>query len=144
MKKDNIFSTVDLRSTPLREEMITLFVNHQGIAFSEAEINGMFSQPFDRVTVYRTIKTFLGKLIIHKVICEDGVLRYAITEQQQNKLYHPHFQCTACGTVSCLTEKGLSRVSLPEGYRTRELHMLIKGICSQCSNNPKADTHETL
>jgi Fur family transcriptional regulator, ferric uptake regulator len=137
MKKTTIFSNLDIRSTPLREEIITLFLNNQGIAFSEAEINSMFGQPFDRVTVYRTIKTFLDKLIIHKVICEDGVLRYAMTEQPQNKSHHAHFQCTECGKVSCLKDKGVGRINLPSGYKTNELYMLIKGVCPQCTNTPK-------
>lgn len=136
MKNKKILSSFDLRNTPLREEIITLFVNNQGIAFSEAEINNIFSKTLDRVTVYRTIRTFLDKLILHKIICDDGVLRYAITEQKA-KPHHPHFQCTECGKVSCLAEKGIGNISLPAGYQTNELHLLVRGICANCSSGDK-------
>ncbi len=132
MTSKKLLSRFKLRATPLRENLINLFVNYPGVAFSETEINEMFSNTFDRVTVYRTIRTFLDKFIIHKVVCEDGVLKYAITPEQKNDCSHAHFQCTTCGTVSCLTQCAIEQFTLPEGYQSKGMQMLIKGLCPQC------------
>ncbi len=133
MEKEDPLTYFQLRNTPLREEMITLFVNHQGLAFSEAEINEMFSPAFDRVTVYRTIKTFLDKLIIHKVVCEKGVLKYAYNVASK-AWPHPHFECTSCGKVLCLNGNGVAMIELPKGYQEEEVHTLVKGLCPDCSS----------
>jgi len=130
MKSKISFSKLNLRVTPIREEMITLLMNHQGVALSEPEINQMFNHQPDRVSIYRTIRTLLDKMVIHKVICEDGVLKYALSPKANSE--HPHFECTSCGKVLCLNQHGVNSVDVPAGYTAQAIHMLIKGLCPNC------------
>lgn len=132
MESRKLLSQFKLRKTALREEVISLFANHQKVAFSEQEINEMFKS-FDRVSIYRTIRTFLDKMIIHKIVCHDGVLKYAFTPQKDASQQHPHFECTTCHTVSCIeTRKGIQKVSVPKGYAPVEFQFLVQGLCPKC------------
>lgn len=130
MKNKVSLSHFNLRATPIREEMITLFMNNQGVALSEAEINQLFNHKADRVSIYRTVKILLDKMLIHKVICENGILKYALNQKHPH--HHPHFQCTACGKVICLGSKGLTQIDMPTGYTKEATHLLVKGLCPAC------------
>jgi len=132
MKQTKIFSAINLRATHVREQLISLFLGNEGVAFSEAEIDQFFDHSFDRVTIYRTIRTLVEKAVIHKVICEDGVLKYAHKSTVEPVNVHPHFQCTACGQVKCLAAMPEQKIDLPKGYALSGMHMLIKGVCAQC------------
>jgi Fur family ferric uptake transcriptional regulator len=121
------------RNTRIREEMITLFVGNQGVAFSEAEINQLFGNRADRVSIYRNIRLLLQKSVIHRIVCEGGKLRYAMEKRDLPQQQHPHFECTACGRVSCLTGSRPARLALPEGFVAHQMEMLIKGICPKCT-----------
>lgn len=134
MKKQKLPSSINLRSTHIREQLISLFLGNEGIAFSEAEINQVFNHSFDRVTIYRTIRTLMEKDVIHKVICDDGVLKYAHKSKVEPVNVHPHFQCTSCGQVKCLTAMPEQKIKLPKGYAVSGMHMLVKGVCAQCVN----------
>ncbi len=119
-----------IRTTPLRDELTSLFLNHPGVAFSETEINDMVDGKFDRTSIYRSVKTLLEKVFIHKIICENGVLKYAHPQQHDVVIHHPHFQCTPGGKVSCLEEYPIAPVPLPTGYNAHTINLLVRGNCS--------------
>lgn len=121
-----------IRVTPLRDDLIGLFLNNPGIAFSEHELNEYVQGEFDRTSVYRSIKILLEKFFIHKIICENGVLKYALTQPGKIVRNHPHFQCTRCGTVTCLSEQDVPALALPEEYQVASINLLIRGIGPCC------------
>lgn len=132
MNKGKLLSANNLRSTHIREQLISLFLDNEGVAFSQAEIDQFFYHCFDRVTIYRTVRTLLEKSVIHKVICDDGVLKYAHKGIAKLTDIHPHFQCTTCGQVKCLVAKSAQDIKMPIGYTLSTMHILIKGVCAQC------------
>mgnify|MGYP002777855486 CR=1 FL=1 len=124
-----------LRSTHSREAILKLFTKYPH-ALSYSDIEQEVSSDFDRVTVYRTLKTFLDKGMIHKVLDDGGSLKYALcSEQCHDHVHHHehvHFKCTRCGQTSCLDEVEVPRVRLPKGYQAQELNLLVQGICGKC------------
>jgi Fur family ferric uptake transcriptional regulator len=93
------------------------------------------AQTFDRVTVYRTLKTFLDKGMIHKVLDDGGALKYALCHYCQGENHqhdHVHFKCAVCGETSCLDDVYVPRVNLPEGYQVAEVNLLVQGVCARC------------
>lgn len=122
-----------MRITPLREGLINLFQNNPGVAFSEAELNDVSGRSFDRTTVYRTIRALLKKVFIHKIICEDGVLKYALNSKKMAG-DHPHFQCTVCHQVTCLHNQHIKDHHLPSGYEALQVDLLIRGVCAHCNS----------
>jgi len=124
-----------LRSTPNRQEILHLFLQKE-YALSHADIEKEIDNSLDRVTVYRTLKTFLDKGLIHKVLDDEGSLKYALCNAActtaEHHHDHVHFKCTKCGQTCCLNTE-VPAVKLPKGYRANSVNLLIQGICERCS-----------
>ena len=133
MKSKKKFTGATMRFTPIRRNMVSLFMNNPGIGFSEAEINECMNSRFDRTTVYRSIRLLLKEVFIHKIVCENGVLKYALTPAEPIEPAHAHFQCSRCKKVSCLTQTPVKPVGLPTGFQAIQINLLIHGICPQCT-----------
>jgi Fur family transcriptional regulator, ferric uptake regulator len=125
-----------LRHTQSRADILGIFLD-QGAALSEREIEAAMSAPCDRVTIYRTLSTFLERGIIHKVLDNAGAMRYALCsshcqEGPQHQHDHVHFKCLQCGQTICLEEVPIPAVQLPPGFQLREVNMLLEGVCANC------------
>jgi Fur family ferric uptake transcriptional regulator len=125
-----------LRSTLNRQEILHLFLN-KNYALSHGDIEKEIDNTLDRVTVYRTLKTFLDKGLIHKVLDDEGSLKYALCKEACSKAEHHHdhihFKCTKCGQTNCLNID-VPTVKLPKGYRASEVNLLIQGVCERCND----------
>jgi Fur family ferric uptake transcriptional regulator len=125
-----------LRTTPSRQEILHLFLRKE-YALSHGDIEKEINNALDRVTVYRTLKTFLDKGLIHKVLDDEGSLKYALCNEACTTTghhhNHVHFKCTMCGQTNCLDVE-IPAVKLPKGYKPKELNILIQGICENCSS----------
>ena len=124
-----------LRSTPSRQEILHLFIK-KDYALSHGDIEKEINNELDRVTVYRTLKTFLDRGLIHKVLDDEGSLKYALCNEACSVAghhhNHVHFKCTICGQTNCLNVE-IPSVKLPKGYKADEVNLLIQGICENCS-----------
>lgn len=125
----------NLRSTSCREDILGTFLNKE-VALSHGDIEDSLGDRFDRVTIYRTLKTFLEKGLIHKVLDDEGV-RYALCKDQCSEKAHHHdhihFKCTECGQTNCLANVHIPAVQLPDGYHASEVNLLIQGRCPACT-----------
>ena len=125
-----------LRTTQTRQEILHLFLRSD-YALSHGDIEKEIDSSLDRVTVYRTLKTFLDKGLIHKVLDDEGSLKYALCNEACSVAghhhNHVHFKCTLCGQTNCLTNVEIPTVKLPKGYRAKEINLLIQGVCEACS-----------
>lgn len=127
----------NLRSTSCREDTLGTFLVRD-IALSHGDLESALGDRFDRVTIYRTLKTFLEKGIIHKVLDDEGV-RYALCRERCSEHNHHHdhvhFKCNECGQTNCLENLHIPTVQLPAGYQAQEVNLLIQGLCAACSEN---------
>ena len=130
-----LLKNFSLRSTPTRQQIIHLFLK-KNYALSHGDIEKEITDELDRVTVYRTLKTFLDKGLIHKVLDDEGSLKYALCSEActltGHHHDHVHFKCTTCGQTNCLNIE-VPLVKLPKGYKANEINLLIQGICEHCS-----------
>lgn len=105
-------------------------------ALSYSDVEREIATTFDRVTVYRTLKTFLDKGVIHKVLDDEGSLKYALCSDpcstQEHHHEHVHFKCTNCGQTNCLEDVTIPLLKLPAGYVAGEVNLLIQGTCNKC------------
>jgi Fur family transcriptional regulator, ferric uptake regulator len=124
-----------LRTTQTRQEILHLFLKRD-YALSHGDIEKEIDNSLDRVTVYRTLKTFLDKGLIHKVLDDEGSLKYALCNEACSVAghhhNHVHFKCTKCGQTNCLTNVEIPAVKLPKGYKPKEINLLIQGVCEAC------------
>lgn len=138
-KQNEAVHQLHLRNTRLRKRLVTFFQDNPGLAFSENEIRQELNSAFDRTTVYRTIKTLLEKVFIHKIVCENGMLRYALNENKNEHLPHVHFQCMQCQRVFCLKECKVQTPELPDAFEAQSYQFLVKGNCHHCPDYFKID-----
>jgi Fur family ferric uptake transcriptional regulator len=127
-----------LRSTSSRAAILSLFLQND-CALSYSDIEKRIATSYDRVTVYRTLKTFVDSGVIHKVLDDSGGLKYALCAIactiHNHHHEHVHFKCSACGETICLEQVDIPSIQLPIGYSASELNLLIQGVCDKCQKN---------
>ncbi len=126
-----------LRKTNMRIDVLNIFLDHSETALSSQELENNLGNS-DRVTLYRTLKTFEKKGIIHQAIDGSGVTKYAICQsdctEHQHVDDHAHFHCNDCGKTLCLEQISTPKIDLPSGYEASANYIVIQGTCSQCNS----------
>jgi Fur family ferric uptake transcriptional regulator len=95
-------------------------------------------EPADRITIYRTLKTFEGKGLVHMIDDGSGSPKYALCLEDcgadQHHDLHVHFNCIVCKETFCLPNTKIPEVLLPDNFTSTEMNLVVKGICSKCKN----------
>src|SRR5690606_33927817 len=120
-----------LRTTEHRQQVLDILIEADH-ALTSSDIEERFVD-IDRITLYRTLKSFEEKGIIHKVIDVNNVTKFALcidecTEEHHHD-HHVHFHCDDCGNTFCLEDVVVPKISLPSGYKVKNRSMLINGKC---------------
>ncbi len=134
-----------LRNTEVRRKVLELFqvTDH---AVSHSHIEEQLESQFDRVTLYRTLKSFEENHLIHRILNDSGVVTYALCREQchehdhQHEVAHTahhthnhiHFKCEVCQLTFCLEQVGIPPIALPPHYSARSYQVLVTGICEKC------------
>ena len=124
-----------LSVTDSRKKILELFLQSEG-ALAHAGIEKNAGENFDRVTVYRTLQTFVDKGIIHVIPTTDNSILYALCKDDCEAGHHHddhvHFVCDDCNKTTCLEEVTVPNVKLPKGFKPTHAAMIVNGICSDC------------
>ncbi len=124
-----------VRPTAMRI-LIYRFLAEKEIAVTLTDIENAFAKA-ERTTLYRTLKTFEEKGIVHQIEDGTGISKYALCEPGCNceidQDLHLHFHCSNCDETVCLTEHKIPHINLPDGYVAEDANLVLKGICDKCS-----------
>ena len=124
-----------LSITGSRQKILSLFLSKNG-ALSHADIEKKTGESFDRVTVYRTLQTFVESGIIHHIPTNDNSVKYALCRNDcapgHHHDNHVHFICDECSKTICLEEVMIPTVKLPKGFTPQHSEMVVTGICGEC------------
>ncbi|MEP7229481.1 MAG: transcriptional repressor [Ginsengibacter sp.] len=124
-----------LSITGSRQKILELFLSSHG-AIAHADIEKNTGESFDRVTVYRTLQTFVEKGIIHLIPTTDNSIKYALCKNDcapgHHHDNHVHFICGECEKTICLDDVNIPVVKLPEGFTPNRSEMVVTGICGEC------------
>lgn len=126
-----VLSKYTIPPTPFREGVLNILSNHS-IALSQKEIETRLKVPVDRVTLYRTLKLFVSKKLVHKITIDEQTVKYRLVNPLKGT-YHPHFHCRTCDRVLCLPEVNMPELSLPEGFTQHSSNLLVEGKCDHCN-----------
>ncbi len=132
MKAVNILNRYKLKRTSCREGILEVVLNANN-ALSENEIKEKLAGNYDRTTFYRSFKTLEEHHIIHKIVVDNQMVKYALDHSLTNEAEHVHFYCSECQTVRCLKDTPIQKYPVPVGYSDQETEVLIKGICAKCN-----------
>jgi len=125
-----------VKPTPMRMLVLEQMLAHgEGVSLNEMERLLIDS---DRITIYRTLRTFERHGIVHSLDLVNRGTVFALCDDccspGGHADRHPHFFCTSCGKIDCsgdftfeLTEAPASR-----SYRVDNVEVVIKGICPSC------------
>jgi Fur family ferric uptake transcriptional regulator len=102
------------------------------VALSQKEIELKLSGPVDRVTLYRTLRLFVSRNLVHKITVDEQTVKYRLINPKRG-LRHPHFHCRTCDRVLCLPEINMPPLSLPQGFTQHSSNLLVEGICDDCN-----------
>lgn len=135
-KAEHKLKHLGIRKTPIRMEMLEIFLGSASKALSNRDIELDLEDP-DRITVYRTLKTFEQKGLIHQVMDGTGVTKYAICiddcDDHSHHDEHAHFRCEKCGKTTCLDGAITLPSDIPNGYQIKNAHLVLEGRCADCS-----------
>ena len=133
MKAREILNKHNLVRTSCRQSIIDTIVN-TGHAISEDEIKSKVEATYDRTTFYRSFKTLIENNIIHKIVVDNQLVKYALSENNSDSKKHIHFYCNKCEIVECLPDVEIETPTLPNGYHHEETELIIKGLCNNCNH----------
>lgn len=134
MKKQIVHKLIDKNTRPTSMRILVYdFLSTQEAALSLTEIEHHFDQA-DRVTLYRTLKTFEEKGIVHS-IQENNTSKYKLChddcDETTHKDTHLHFYCKICKQTTC-KEEIVFPMHSDLNFRIDEIRFFAKGVCEQC------------
>jgi Fur family transcriptional regulator, ferric uptake regulator len=132
---DDILRRNSLSVTESRKKILSLFMNVNG-ALAHGDIERKAGEKFDRVTVYRTLQTFVEKGIIHTIPTTDNSVRYALCKDDctegHHHDHHVHFICLKCSATLCMEDVVVPEIKMRKGFSVNEIEVVVKGICLDC------------
>jgi Fur family transcriptional regulator, ferric uptake regulator len=123
----------NIRPTAMRV-LVLKVLSEQTSAVSLSDMEEIFEKA-DKVTLYRTLKTFEENKLIHRIDDGTGSVKYALCKEScqcQPEDLHIHFLCTKCHQTFCLTDVPVPTVNLPTRFTLENINMVVKGICANC------------
>jgi Fur family transcriptional regulator, ferric uptake regulator len=124
----------NVKPTAMRELVLKVLMNREA-AINLYELENEFDKA-DRVTLYRTLKTFEEKKLIHAIDDGTGAIKYALCKAgcECGPLdLHVHFYCTKCNKTFCLEDVSVPTINLPDNFNVESTNMVVKGLCSGCA-----------
>lgn len=135
---EKILKHHDLRITQIRMDILQHFQKNKN-ALSHADLEGSFNTKFDRVTIYRTLTSFMEKGLLHKISDDSGIAKYALCHHEgidhSHNDDHVHFKCRKCEKIECMHSIEIPKLHLPKKYKVENANLLIEGICAGCNHS---------
>ena len=136
-KSGTILKQNGLSRTEVRLKVLELFLSSDS-ALSLTDIEGAFDK-LDRITLYRTLKAFETKGIIHKAVDGTNHPKYAMCEEDcdehNHQDNHAHFHCMECHKTICLENVPTPHApEIPQGYQVQETNLILSGLCIDCAD----------
>jgi Fur family ferric uptake transcriptional regulator len=133
---DQILKENNFSLTLGRRKVLDHFLKAE-YALAHADIEKELQERINRITVYRTLRSFFEVGLIHLIPTTDNSIKYALTKQVQHQhnihTNDVHFVCTNCNKTTCLNHTTVPVVKLPRHYKAEINEMIITGTCSECN-----------
>lgn len=133
--EDKMLEQHQLRKTPMRRKILSVF-QKANRALSQGDIEVLMPDA-DRITLYRTLKTFEKSGMVHRAVDGTKVVRYALCGHECSKGHHKdshlHFRCKGCGHTTCVENVKVPELVLPKNYQLDEAYVVAEGMCPNCA-----------
>ncbi len=131
---ENLLKRKKISETPFRKEVLAIFSKYNNaipLSVIEDEL-----PEYNRITLYRTIKIFKEKGIIHEIALSGNESNYALCQDncdtETHHHQHIHFKCKNCNKIFCVEMDKFPTIKLPH-YKIEQLEIQATGLCENCN-----------
>jgi len=135
---EELLSSADLSATVNRIRVLEV-VGNNSFPLSAKDIFNTLERScsINRVTVYRILDLLVDHGVVDRISTGGRAFYYGLAPNKHHKP-HPHFYCTNCGQMDCLSPESFS-VDMENFVKTfpgqiEKLEVRIDGICKNCGN----------
>lgn len=131
---ERILELKKIKPTAMRLLVLEFLLNQSAtVSLQHLEQHFHYS---DRITLYRTLKTFEEKFLIHSINDGSGSVKYALCQDDcigsAHTDLHLHFYCIECNETFCLPRTKVPQVKVPDEFDLQEVNLIARGTCSSC------------
>lgn len=130
----NEIRDVGLRATPARVATLQL-LREATAPMTHADVaEHLAKSGVDKATAFRNLNDMTEAGLLRRAELGDHVYRFEeVRHGEDGGQAHPHFVCTACGTIACLDNVKLTAGSLRESDKIGNVaEILLRGLCNDC------------
>lgn len=136
MTKDNLRTAIrgtGLRATHQRVAVLEI-LRADGEPLSHNQISEQLTHSGERSTLYRNLTTLTRVGLLRRIELGDRVWRFEYARGASHARQHPHFVCTECGVIKCLTKVRIvaDRMRAPGAIKRGEIEIQVRGRCDDC------------
>jgi len=133
---DLVLQKYKLRATEQRRLILSLFMDSEH-ALSHRTLEQNFHKQIDRVTLYRTLRSFVTSGILHTIPDEQATVKYALCisscAEANHHHNHIHFTCNNCNETSCVDYAKVPDIAELPGYTIASVKVVVDGLCPKCT-----------
>lgn len=131
----NLIRDTGLRCTTSRTLVLQRLIQASSPLSHADLVADLATQGFDQATIYRNLTDLTEVGLLHRMELGDRIWRFEFRDKKDDDSDHPHFLCTDCGEITCLTTVD---ISLPDSDKSSPLvgeinEIFLKGLCTNCS-----------
>ena len=134
LQSRTMLKAAKLYCTEVRIAILKVLMEADKPLSQEQIAHGLGGKHFDKVTIYRTLESFLKVGLVHKAFMEKRACHFELANNCTESQCHPHFTCTSCGKTHCLMEMSLPMAKSPhKGFVIRRQQVRLEGLCPACA-----------
>jgi Fur family transcriptional regulator, ferric uptake regulator len=133
---DKLLSSMKMKRTVPRRTILEVLLNAKRPKSADEIITAMSKRSANKVTVYRVLESMVGAGLVHKAFVHKRAEHFELADRCSDTQCHPHFTCTSCGDMHCLTEISLPMAKSPyKGFIIGRQRIQLEGLCPKCNPN---------
>ncbi len=133
---DNLLGSAKLRRTGPRVAILGVLLGARRPQTAEQIAVNLAPAAPDKVTIYRTLESLVAAGLVHKAFLQERTWHFELARNCTESQCHPHFTCTNCGDMQCLTEMSLPMAKSPhKGFVIGRQRVQLEGLCPKCNPN---------
>jgi Fur family transcriptional regulator, ferric uptake regulator len=139
-KTEETLQQAGIAKTPQRMAVLKILQNAGGpLSINIIRAKLETSIRINKVTVYRIISILKQRGVIRDILSAGGAVHFEMATADYP--VHPHFSCTNCGSVNCLTPLTFSQArqltTSSEDFSVDHIEINISGLCNGCLHATK-------
>jgi len=132
-KSEQLLASFKMRKTGARIAILGILAGTRRPQTAEQIASKLGAKRPDKVTIYRTLESFVKAGFVHKAYLEARKWHFELADRCGKEQCHPHFVCNGCGQTRCLPEASNPAVKVQlKGFVVHRQQIKLEGLCPAC------------